>query len=78
MLQALDPAHRLAYILGEVLELSSELAAEIAEVGVTELLELTALARVFRAHPRYRADPAIVAELRERIAATVFGAGEPS
>lgn len=149
MLQALDPAHRLAYILGEVFELGSELAAEIAEVspaafrqrllrargdlrafmsracglvgadarcrcqaqvvalggrgrailasrplsrgdaplpsaepaahvGVTELLELSALARVFRAHPRYRADPAILSELRDRIAATVFGAGDPS
>ena len=144
MLMALDRPHRLAYILGEVFDLSSQQAADIAgltpaayrqqlsrarrdlrefmsrtcglvgadapcrcekqvaassaqtvrvlrrqplsggasspilrnaesRAGLSELSQLRRMAQVFRAHPAYAADQDIVAGIRARIAATVFG-----
>jgi RNA polymerase sigma factor (sigma-70 family) len=144
MLMALDRPHRLAYILGEVFDLSSQQAADTAgltpaafrqqlsrarrdlrgfmtrtcglvhadapcrcekqvaalpsqtaqvlrrmplsdgapspilrnaesRAGLSELAQLRRVARVFRAHPAYAADQDVVAGIRARIAATVFG-----
>lgn len=45
----------------------------VARLGVREIRQLQTVGQVFRAHPEYAGDPAMVHGLLERIDATVFG-----
>lgn len=49
----------------------------LARQGLRDIRRLQSAAQLFRAHPRYAADPAQVHDLLGRIDATVFGARAP-